>query len=747
MNGIPISDQLVYQTNFFNTLDKLPQEALEYIVISLDKFDKQAFGLTSDLCNKKLVFQVKNNEIKALKNFVDFLTSQLDEKLYPVQKQKLIHLHKGTEIFSCENLSTVKLSILKFNDGLVNILSTLDVEVLKQLQSNSKEYPFPTFCENVFPLAIFSNEMSKKTFKLKECLNELLTQIGLPQTLKRVSMLKKNVTYLAFGEIISLLLEKDDHTNAIKVFKEQFLNLSSCDGIHYKKIQEIYKMMGNDKLDQADDFIHQVSKTNLSNFKAFADIARELLQLGEPYKALEAINKIPKKHVFWFRQIRCEVLKDISLELLKRGDVDRVLKIVEELFDENIKFEILACTSNKLLTLGNIDRAIEVINQIPNQTSYSAGSDKFKVLSKISLAALKQGPLEISIDKAVKIANSIFDKEIRSKTLKAISDELFNMDLLDNALEVALKIDDISVQLEALKPIFLKLMTKGATPRVIAIVEKMDVNLKSLALQFIAEELAKAGNLDKALELLNKIQNEVVKSRALVTISKELFKDGKIEKAIELCLKISITYEKYSVISDFCNKLFILKKSELAINLSLELINQQHLSDSSITILKTSIDNGGLDRIIGAIKKIDNIKQRNTALFAICQMLIKHSYFYQSTRLVNEILVGRLNTKFNCEMLEFICEGLFNGNYIENAVALAKTMPDEKSMIRYLKGVCERNCDNNDIDLAYYIANSVSQVLVSHIDLYLKNSGYFDEVDEFQAESASYWSDHYDTYG
>lgn len=713
---------------YYAPIEQVPLDVFHCLCHFLNKIETQFLGTASKLCNKQIVIVIQNREFSAFKIFAIFLKSHFakNEKGYEVKrKELLLEVCKKQEMIECKNLLSIKTSLFNLKYDVFNILSKLDVSVIKKMEK-AFHGSLPTSFENIFPLTVCARlivysirlklHISHPT-KVSSLLDDLLAIIGLTEILQKpFENIKKDEKCIILGEMISLFLEKNEVDNAICVFNhEDFLNYSPAVS---KKIEEVYKkLLEKKEIERADNFIEEISKKNMGYSSAFANLSKQLLE-NNPYKALEMIKKEPQM----LRHLEYEqVLTKISIKLIEQGDLNKGLEVLGEIKNAGNQFPIIAAVSRHYLKLGRIDRAIEEIQKIPNKSIYASAELKNKILSEISLAVLKTGPLKDSYKEAVKIATLIFDQETRDKILKVISEELEKLDLMDEVLEVAHEIKITFYCFEAMKPTLLKLMCKGAVRRVIKIAEETPkTDLKSLLFQFICENLAQIGNTVLALELLDRIEDKHFKSNALQTIAKELFKDGMVEKAIELCYRLIKEFEEYSLVHDFSEELFKMEKAELAINLTLELLKQRSTSPTTINLMKQVIENEGFQKVVAAIKKIEVHKQKQTALYLVCEMLLEGEYYVLATGLVSEVLDDNLHKFLKCDMLEFLCDYFFDNDFLEEGADLAKTMPSEEFKMKYLEKVCEDFCEKQCYEDARKIAHSVSKKLVKHVDCYIK---------------------------
>ena len=218
--------------------------------------------------------------------------------------------------------------------------------------------------------------------------------------------------------------------------------------------------------------------------------------------------------------------------------------------------------------------------------------------------------IKIDIDSALKIAEKIDNDYWRSWALRDIAEEVAKTGDLDKALEIAEKIDDKKNRSWALRDIAKEVAKTGDLDKALEILdkavesaEKIDNDYRrSWTLAYIAKEVAKIGDLDKALEIFDKaleiaekIDGSLSRSDALKEIAEgiaevfvirtlrskaeELEEIGDLEKAIEI-------YEK---IGDH-KKVEELKREKLIKELSEKFDNLEELTIEQLQEIKNKVE-------------------------------------------------------------------------------------------------------------------------------------------------------------
>jgi tetratricopeptide (TPR) repeat protein len=240
------------------------------------------------------------------------------------------------------------------------------------------------------------------------------------------------------------------------------------------------------------------------------------------------------------------VLKYVSMQLTKQGEMEEALGCARNINNELHKIFALTEVSSKLAKQGStaeagfiMQESIDFVSRIFDEENRSFA------LNKISVELAKQGKIPESLN----FASNIISGHLKSLALKDISSEIArqgNVILADKVMHDALKFAKGIVKgfnkIEALKSISTEFVKQGKiTEANIVMLETLkcanEINLQGAnisALKGISIELAKQGKITEAYECAKGIIYEDQKSIALKDITFELAKQGKIAEA-ELC--------------------------------------------------------------------------------------------------------------------------------------------------------------------------------------------------------------------
>ena len=212
-----------------------------------------------------------------------------------------------------------------------------------------------------------------------------------------------------------------------------------------------------------------------------------LVQAGEIDGALEIIGKVDQNYRRDF------VLVQIALGIARRGDIARARTFVDLLSRENDKTNLLTGIAVILTKKGDVEGALELAR------SSLVSHEKNWALHRICIALAQAG----SIEQALQILIEIKGESPRSS-------------VIENIVEAALKIKDFDRALACAS-----LLPNGATD--------LGVNLFAP----IANQVARSGNIDRALEIISLIPFAERQSELLFLIS-VIGTLGQVERALGL---------------------------------------------------------------------------------------------------------------------------------------------------------------------------------------------------------------------
>ena len=148
-------------------------------------------------------------------------------------------------------------------------------------------------------------------------------------------------------------------------------------------------------------------------------------------------------------------------------------------------------------------------------------------------------------------------------------------------------------------------------------------------------------NFKSALQIADTITNEKAKSLALLDISQFYLKNGNHEEALKIAASITFEGTKTCALNGICQ--FLVK-------------------------------HGNTKEAINVAKAIPNDNNKSSALlFAFFYLIDKNGKSKEAT----DVALNIPDVKFKSIALNHICEKLFNIGYIDRAIGIANSIPDE----------------------------------------------------------------------
>jgi tetratricopeptide (TPR) repeat protein len=349
----------------------------------------------------------------------------------------------------------------------------------------------------------------------------------------------------------------------------------------------------------------------------YEQISKEFVVLGRLNEALEIANGITDSH-------KTYALMNISRELAKQGNVEEAIEIVHSITDDTFnKNYLLSAISNELTKQGRLIDALETSRKITDTTWKSSK------LSVISAELSKQAKLKEAFFVFVETLqiNHTITNNLCNSILLEISKELVKLGSCDDALQIALSINDDNEKNSALRIISVGLTREGRFEKALEYSRFITINRRKISAQCeISNELYKQSKLEEssivlqeALITAHETPNEIVKSSALREISTELYEQAKpkessfvLQEALETAQRISDYEARYSA----------------ELDISYELYRQRKIDESKLVIkeaLKTA-------------RSITNDQARCSAELKISNAMLKMNMSECSEEIIQDVL-------------------------------------------------------------------------------------------------------------
>jgi hypothetical protein len=381
---------------------------------------------------------------------------------------------------------------------------------------------------------VFENEYQIKKTLLE--LSKLGQIIEYQEFIKYLKEIKYKCEYLA--ALSTELIKQNQQKSAIVLIKEAIeLTNKMCDD-SWDKI-EVLKFISNELTKQ---HLHKINFT----------VINLLVQNVNGERYLDT-NLSPEKK-------KINTILEISTEMAKKGQFEKSLILIKEISDDRDKIYALVSLSFELAKGKWNDKAASVIQKAIEYTRCMKSEPyKIKMLADISSKLAEQGQLALAaslMQEAILNVNSMNDDGIKNSILSNISENLTKQGKFEDAYECIQELLQTKQNqgdiLKALEKLVAEIAKKGNVNKALNYIEKINENLyeKNSALAAISIEMTKKGQFKTAEDIINKISNDDwVKSRALSSLAFELAKENRIDEALNHAHIISDEEHKSVVLS------------------------------------------------------------------------------------------------------------------------------------------------------------------------------------------------------
>lgn len=388
-----------------------------------------------------------------------------------------------------------------------SILANLSTELTKRGQVEESESVMREAIE--FSLVITINR--QRSLALKDIFNELAMQ----GRIKKIALVMQNTLEISQG-------------SGKELYKNSALKEASVDLVKMGKVEESLECARgiSDELDRS---------------IAFKEISTELSIQGKNEAAESVIQEsLECAHSISDSSLKSRALNTISIELAKQGNVKDALECARDIHDDSQKSRTLAVISTEFANQGIIEESVQVM-QAANECALGISGRLAKnyAVECISAELFKQGKIESAIESARGLSAEL---DMRGdipqvRALRVMSTELYKLGKVDESAllmaEVLASARDISSNV-ALVGISTELAKQKKIEEALECARGIsDLSDKSSALKSISSELAFQGHVElyssimkEALEFARSIIDESDKSSALKDISTELAKQG-----------------------------------------------------------------------------------------------------------------------------------------------------------------------------------------------------------------------------
>lgn len=302
----------------------------------------------------------------------------------------------------------------------------------------------------------------------------------------------------------------------------------------------------------------------------------------------------------------------------------QALKTIEEIGDKQKQVEILSRAVKAFITIGDQERASTVANQ------------------------------------ALEIADSLFRRKDKVKTLAELAQKLAQLGLVDQAVNAAL-----------------------------AIGNQQD---KAQSLKIITGTLAQIGKFDLALTAAETIKEPWSRATALVEVARVLARKGQMSRAQEIAQRAAVVTDEIPTWVPYVN----------ALSAVAQLFMQLEMSD---------LGERTLNQALQGIESLDNTRNQVEALVLIIQIRVSMDQLDIAEQLLNDALTRAQTIEDEYDKsvaLPVVVEALLSMEHLDRALAVAKGIEDSWDKASALGDVAVALIGAGEFDEAMAVAKLMS---------------------------------------
>lgn len=550
--GVGNNDNLLWynkppeEKNLIN--NALSPEVFEKVLSYISNEELQKTRFVSSEWNVASIDTVKYEEFSHIKRFAKFLASNLSEKSYPTQREKLFNIKNNTKILNSSNLTEVKSSIYDLRKNVLNILTELNNEDLELLEESSKDAIKPQFFENIIDDMVTVFKKTKDNHyipgEVTTIYLKLIYNNNIEEALAIVKLIPDDLKDDALRDISKELMNNSNFDKAIEI-----ANTIQEENAKGNVLADIVYALTKIDIDKAMKITNTISSQTTRGYCLW-HISEIHAKNNDIKTAIEVANTISYKGVYG------SALGSIAEILARNGDFDKTYEIVKMIGDEEKEDNTLLDISKKLTECGTIDKAIEIAKKISNKINRAIAFDnisrkltklestiddinKVMKLAKALPDEAERGILfyDISmklakindIDKSVETANMILNDEVRGYLFEDISSILMCNGKVDKCFEIANMIPKESSREHILCTYAWNLAQKESLD-IKAVNMIPNMSIRENILMNHSYNLA-LKDIDAALKVANMISTQKTRESALKKILELLLKNGKIDDA------------------------------------------------------------------------------------------------------------------------------------------------------------------------------------------------------------------------
>ena len=325
----------------------------------------------------------------------------------------------------------------------------------------------------------------------------------------------------AMDHVASLLTESNQLLEALS-FAKRLDDFGSLASIVFDLILEL---INEGRLDESLDLCEQINDSMVHD-EALIRVSTAFARGGR----IKDIQNMMKR--FRMRWSHTRVRECVAVALAGKGWVDEALDFHEQIADFYSRLETMVDMVEAMANGGWVDEALLLVNRI------NVNHEHVQALCYVLRGLVRSGDL----DRARRVFDEVVitvDSTVGKQVLVAVVSEFAKAGMVDEAFKVVDVIEDLSVRTEVLLGAASELAKDGRGGEVIKMIDRIeggvDIRLSTMGL---VRELADVGLADEAFRVMGPIKDLSVSGAVgvdiLMNVASVLAKSGQIDAALKM---------------------------------------------------------------------------------------------------------------------------------------------------------------------------------------------------------------------
>ncbi|MEQ1905807.1 MAG: hypothetical protein ABL888_16585 [Pirellulaceae bacterium] len=293
---------------------------------------------------------------------------------------------------------------------------------------------------------------------------------------------------------------------------------------------------------------------------SMCQVATELARAGQHKTAFQVASRVRQFKQGHRTRIETEVIRGITTRLIRSGDIETAIDFIRSCPEKQYWDEDISQLASDLASEGHFKSAVETIEGVKDEVYKLLGLGQ---LASVLYRAQKIDLAHESVQKALTIADNSRNPSLNSYAINHLVTVALQLQDTKNALVAARKISDPVPRSNALIAVAMALSKSGDSQRAYEIIQEVPKTLGFASFYNVAVEMANAGDVNIAIQLVDYIENMASKvqvpdqnnlpphqswmeAEALEAVASSLTKNGEIEEALKLVERIKLDDYKMS---------------------------------------------------------------------------------------------------------------------------------------------------------------------------------------------------------